>query len=46
MHTCEWCSRTREDVEYVLEPYLYEIHDERVYHWMCEDCYDSRKMDV
>ena len=41
---CDTCGR--EGAEEVIDPFLWELYDEEVYRWMCDECWEERKADV
>ena len=41
MDKCDYCNKYKEDVKYVLDPYAAEIHDEEMFIYLCDDCYQE-----
>jgi hypothetical protein len=43
---CETCKKRKEDVEWRIDPYNHEIHDDESKHYICGDCYDDALGDI
>jgi hypothetical protein len=43
---CDHCGKEKDDVEYCVDPYEFEINEELVERYLCEDCYDSLTEDI
>ena len=41
---CEVCGEKKAD--YIVDPYLAEVHNQTVYAWLCEDCYQEKLNDI
>ena len=42
---CAWCGETKPCV-YIPDPFLFEVYDEEVWGWWCEDCLCERAGDI
>lgn len=42
---CENCG-TLENVEWMLDSYMFEIYGEEIYRWYCESCENENYMNV
>lgn len=47
-HTCEQCEKTSEDVEWIIEPYAFEMscETEENYMFLCDECYKQNCDDI
>jgi hypothetical protein len=43
---CEVCGAQDGSVEWTIDPYMDEIHDEQIEVCMCADCLHDRAMDI
>ena len=43
---CERCGKEKDDVEYVVNPYEFEINEEIVKEYLCEDCYNKLNEEI
>lgn len=41
---CDFCDST--ETEYRVDPFLKEVHEEIVWYWLCEECYQQRNDDI
>ena len=40
------CGRYGEGVEYVRDPFVWDVHDEVVYDWFCSECWQIKNDDI
>ena len=45
-HECEICGEAGGDVERRIDPYLFEIYNERRSVMMCDQCFEDRAGDI
>ncbi len=43
---CDVCGKQKPDVILRIDPFMEEIHDQRVVRMLCKACYDDLAMDV
>jgi hypothetical protein len=43
---CEMCGERKSDVTLRRDPFLWEVYDEEVLKYLCDDCWQTRKDDV
>ena len=39
--TCEHCGEQRDDVKFLINPYIEDINGKEVLEWICMDCYND-----
>lgn len=43
---CEYCGEEKNDVEYVVNPYIEDVCNEDLKEWICDECYDKLVEDI
>jgi len=43
---CDSCHQMKSDVKLRRDPFLWEVHDEEKFRYLCDDCYETRREDV
>ena len=46
MRECDHCHEVKVNVEYLADPFTYEIYDEIYNSYWCDDCYSNRKDEI
>ena len=39
---CDSCHKDKPDVELVVDPYVEDVHNEKVERYLCDECYKDR----
>jgi len=46
VHTCEMLNCESTETSYVIDPFLEQVNEVIRWVWLCEECLETRRMDI